>query len=63
MLRDSIHSCLLADSRVTDLIGAGTLCRHYAERAQQGPTLPFAVSNEITGLPASTHGTLSLIHI
>lgn len=55
--RNAIHACLLADSRVTDLIGPDVACRHYPERAPQGPTAPYVVSNEIAGDAHTTHGT------
>lgn len=54
--RNAIHSCLLADSRVTDLIGAADACRHYPERAPQAARMPYVVSNEIAGDPHTTHG-------
>ena len=56
-LRNSIHSCLLADTRVTDLIGTGSACRHYPRRAPQGAAAPYVVSQKIAGRPEQTHGT------
>lgn len=55
-LRTSIHDCLKADSRVTDLIGAGDACRHYPAQAPQSVAFPFVVSFEIYGQGISTHG-------
>lgn len=55
--RAKIHECLDADSRVTDLIGAGTSLRHYPERAPQAPVVPYVVSNEIAANAQTTHGS------
>lgn len=55
-LRSVIHAALAADARVTALLGLGEELRHYPERAPQGAALPYLVSNEVSGVAATTHG-------
>lgn len=56
-LRVTIQTAILAATSVTDIIGTGTSCRHYAGRVPQSPTLPFVVSYEITSNGEDTHGS------
>lgn len=55
-LRPTIHAALLASTGVTDLIGTGDACRHYAGRVPQAPGMPFVVSIEIASSANDTHG-------
>lgn len=55
-LRPAIHSCLLADTGVTALLGAGAACRHYPEQAPPAAAAPLVVSNHIASVSAETHG-------
>lgn len=55
-LRAKIHECLLADTRVTALIGSGVDCRHYPERAPIGVLAPYVVDHHISSVANTTHG-------
>lgn len=54
-LATSLMVALKAHAALTALIGSGSACRLYSDRAAQGSALPRVIWHEITSTPEHTH--------